>query len=94
MAKWAYTLFGFYAIYYVWVSFWLDLSLFSQLTSFRRARIASAIQEYHNKSCIRFVPRTDADLDYIHIVPEDGCYSMVGKTGKVVLDLKEIKFVV
>ncbi|KAK6020947.1 astacin [Ostertagia ostertagi] len=40
------------------------------------------IQEYHDKTCIRFVPRdVSRHVDYIFIHPDDGCYSLVGKTG-------------
>ncbi|XP_064079182.1 zinc metalloproteinase nas-14-like isoform X5 [Macrobrachium nipponense] len=47
-----------------------------------RATIAKAMSEYHNKTCIRFVPRT-VEKDYIHILKGDGnlsrCSSSVGR---------------
>ncbi|XP_068239402.1 zinc metalloproteinase nas-4-like isoform X4 [Palaemon carinicauda] len=43
-----------------------------------RATIAKAMSEYHNKTCLRFVPRT-IEKDYIHILKGDGCSSSVGR---------------
>jgi hypothetical protein len=80
MAKRKNPVHSFNAVHEFWVSF-LSL-LFHTTIDFSRARIAAAIQEYQDKTCIRFVPKTDSDFDYVHIVPEEGCYSMVGKTGK------------
>ncbi|KAK4020421.1 hypothetical protein OUZ56_002401 [Daphnia magna] len=45
-----------------------------------RSVIARAMLEYHNKTCIRFVPRTN-QRDYVHIMPGSGCSSNVGRTG-------------
>ncbi|GFR12632.1 astacin-like metalloprotease toxin 1 [Trichonephila clavata] len=42
-------------------------------------QIKEAMQHYADKTCIRFVPRTD-ELNYIRIFPGRGCYSHVGKT--------------
>ncbi|EPB78087.1 shTK domain protein [Ancylostoma ceylanicum] len=49
--------------------------------SSHRSKIAEAIEEYRKKTCIDFSPKSAADLDYIHIVPDDGCYSLVGRIG-------------
>lgn len=40
------------------------------------------MNEYHAKTCVRFVAR-DArkHRDYIYIHPDDGCYSLVGRVG-------------
>ncbi|KHJ98666.1 shTK domain protein [Oesophagostomum dentatum] len=46
-----------------------------------RSKIAEAIEEYKKKTCIDFSPKSAADQDYIHIVPDDGCYSLVGRIG-------------
>ncbi|KAI3415394.1 Astacin (Peptidase M12A) [Globodera pallida] len=46
-----------------------------------RSVIASAMQEYAKSTCIQWTPRTAVDNDYVYIVPERGCYSMVGRTG-------------
>lgn len=50
--------------------------------SYSKQIIAKAMDEYHKKTCIRFIPR-DENLhrDYIYIFPDDGCYSLVGRTG-------------
>lgn len=50
-----------------------------------RAVIAASIQEWELKTCMRFVPRTSQDADYIELTPNDGtnnyCYSYVGRQG-------------
>ncbi|KHN71617.1 Zinc metalloproteinase nas-15 [Toxocara canis] len=48
---------------------------------FRRAELAAAIEEYEKLTCIRIVPKTSADVDYVHISPIRGCYSYIGKIG-------------
>ncbi|XP_061398643.1 zinc metalloproteinase nas-4-like [Musca vetustissima] len=43
--------------------------------------IHNAIQEYHQRTCIRFVPRTN-EKDYISIVNgKSGCWSSIGRVG-------------
>lgn len=65
---------------------------------FRKDRIAEALEEYRIKTCVEFQPKTEADTDYVkhsqmnnefillslkvHIFPDDGCYSLVGKVGQ------------
>ncbi|VDM42991.1 unnamed protein product [Toxocara canis] len=46
-----------------------------------RAEIAAAIEDIERLTCIRIKPKTDADTDYVHIAPLDGCYSSLGRTG-------------
>jgi len=46
-----------------------------------RARIAAAMNEFHMYSCIRFVPRTASDTDYVNIIDGTHCYSYVGRIG-------------
>ncbi|KAK2819469.1 hypothetical protein Q7C36_021115 [Tachysurus vachellii] len=45
-----------------------------------RTVITNAMASFHNKTCIRFVSRTN-QTDYLSIESKDGCYSYVGKTG-------------
>ncbi|XP_071548913.1 hatching enzyme 1.2-like [Panulirus ornatus] len=45
-----------------------------------RAIIAAAMRNYHDQTCIRFVPRT-GERDYIHIIKANGCSSSVGRRG-------------
>ncbi|CAD5220755.1 unnamed protein product [Bursaphelenchus xylophilus] len=67
--------------YLKWPNGRIPYTISTQYTTFGRQRVASAIDEYHQRTCIRFVPKTTTDLDYVHILPEDGCYSLVGKVG-------------
>ena len=67
--------------YLKWADARIPYTVSTQYTSFGRSRIAAAIQEYNEKTCIRFEPKTNKDTDYIHILPDDGCYSMVGNAG-------------
>ncbi len=56
--------------------------LSSRYGRYSRRVIARAMDRYHRESCVRFVPRDrDRHRDYIYIVPDDGCYSLVGRTG-------------
>ncbi|XP_026685465.1 zinc metalloproteinase nas-13-like [Diaphorina citri] len=44
--------------------------------------IRSAIADYHKLTCIKFVPRTSADRDYIYFNNGNtGCWSSVGRVG-------------
>ena len=54
--------------------------LSSRYGRYSRKIIARAMSEYAKKTCIKFVPR-DEQRDYIYIYPDDGCYSLVGRTG-------------
>ncbi|XP_066973579.1 hatching enzyme 1.2-like [Macrobrachium rosenbergii] len=54
----------------------------SSFSSNHRALIARAMQEYHDRTCVRFVPRT-TQSDYIHILRGRGCSSTVGRAGGV-----------
>ncbi|KAF7636620.1 Metalloendopeptidase [Meloidogyne graminicola] len=53
----------------------------TQYTNYGRERVAEAIDEYHKKTCVEWTPKTANDIDYVHILPDDGCYSLVGKVG-------------
>ncbi|KAI6177537.1 Metalloendopeptidase [Aphelenchoides bicaudatus] len=48
-----------------------------------RAILAKAVKQYHDKTCIRFVPRTGGEGDYLFIGKVDGCFSEVGRTSGV-----------
>lgn len=44
--------------------------------------IERALNEYHKKSCIKFVPRRASDRDFVSIESgSSGCWSSVGRTG-------------
>ncbi|CAB3403864.1 unnamed protein product [Caenorhabditis bovis] len=48
-----------------------------------RALLAKAVKQYHEKTCIRFVPRRSGEPDYLFIGKVDGCFSEVGRTSGV-----------
>ena len=54
----------------------------SSINSQERGIIASAMAEFHEKTCIKFVPRVNQN-DYIHIVKKDGCWAVIGRSGNV-----------
>ncbi|CAJ0942471.1 unnamed protein product, partial [Mesorhabditis belari] len=65
-----------------WPNGEIPYTLSSQYGSYARSVIAKAIKEYHDKTCVRFVPRDpNRHADYVYIHPDDGCYSLVGRTG-------------
>ncbi|KAF7633496.1 hypothetical protein Mgra_00007079 [Meloidogyne graminicola] len=53
----------------------------SDYTARERAVLARAFQEYHIRTCIRFVAKTEFDQDFLYIGKIDGCYSDVGRAG-------------
>lgn len=36
------------------------------------------MQEYAAKTCVRFVPRSNSDRNYLNIFSGNGCYSLIG----------------
>uniref|UniRef100_A0A7E4ZYB9 Metalloendopeptidase n=1 Tax=Panagrellus redivivus TaxID=6233 RepID=A0A7E4ZYB9_PANRE len=65
-----------------WPNNEIPYTLSTQYGAYSRSIIAKAMNEYHTKTCIRFVPRNEAiHKDYVYIHPDDGCYSLVGRTG-------------
>ena len=65
-----------------WPNNEIPYTLSSQYGSYSRSIIAKAMNEYHTKTCIKFVPRDpNKHKDYVYIHPDDGCYSLVGRTG-------------
>lgn len=65
----------------LWPNGKVPYSISKQYNKKERSVIASAISEYHAKTCIKFVPRTN-QRDYIHIVKGSGCSSSVGRVGR------------
>ncbi|XP_068219088.1 LOW QUALITY PROTEIN: hatching enzyme 1.2-like [Palaemon carinicauda] len=54
----------------------------SSFSKNQRVLIARGMKEFHDKTCIRFVPRT-AEKDYVYILQGKGCSSSVGRAGGV-----------
>ncbi|VDM68783.1 unnamed protein product [Strongylus vulgaris] len=59
------------------------LTFSQQLTASdnQRAVIARAIAGYQAKTCIRFVPKSQNDRDYVVISKLDGCYADFARVG-------------
>lgn len=53
--------------------------------------IIEAMHYISNRSCIRFVPKTQVHMNFIHIAKGPGCSSEVGmrRTGKQMVNLNE-----
>ncbi|KAF7688363.1 hatching enzyme 1.2-like isoform X2 [Silurus meridionalis] len=54
--------------------------LSSDFSSSDKTVIANAMATFHNKTCIRFISRTNQS-DYLNIQGKNGCFSNVGKAG-------------
>ncbi|CAD5220275.1 unnamed protein product [Bursaphelenchus xylophilus] len=65
----------------LWKNGRIPYAISSQYSAYSRSVIASAMQEYSTHTCIQWAPRTANDKDYVYIMPDRGCYSMVGRTG-------------
>jgi hypothetical protein len=46
-----------------------------------RKRVAEAVEEFKKYTCIRYVPRSPEDIDYVTIKDGKGCSSSVGRQG-------------
>ncbi|KAK0155457.1 High choriolytic enzyme 1 [Merluccius polli] len=49
-------------------------------SSWDKEKIQNAMQSFHQRTCVRFVPRQN-QYDYISFENKEGCYSALGKTG-------------
>jgi len=54
--------------------------VFTDANTDARKAVAAAIADFHAKTCVRFVPRTN-QRDYISIMNGGGCYSYIGRVG-------------
>lgn len=61
-----------------WPDAIIPYTISSAYGSYSKRVIARAMDEYHLRTCIKFVPRDpNFHRDYIYIHPDDGCYSLV-----------------
>ncbi|CAI4232141.1 unnamed protein product [Auanema sp. JU1783] len=65
----------------LWPKGRIPYTISSQYSSYSRSLIAASMQEYSTHTCIKWVPKENGDANYVHIYPDRGCYSMVGKMG-------------
>lgn len=65
-----------------WTGGVIPYQIESSIGSSGRQQIQLAINEYHAKTCLRFVPRTN-QYKYISFYAGQGCHSPVGMTGRV-----------
>ncbi|PIO71624.1 astacin [Teladorsagia circumcincta] len=66
----------------LWPNGRIPYTISSQYSSYSRSQIAASMQEYSLHTCIKWVPKTNNDVNYVYIFPDRGCYSMVGKIGE------------
>ncbi|GMT05974.1 hypothetical protein PENTCL1PPCAC_28148, partial [Pristionchus entomophagus] len=65
----------------MWPNGRIPYALSSQYSAYSRSLIAASMQEYAANTCVQWVPKNDQDQNYVYIMPDRGCYSMVGKMG-------------
>ncbi|WP_424533906.1 M12 family metallopeptidase [Sphaerisporangium viridialbum] len=51
-----------------------------ELSTSAREAIGQAMRDFHDSTCVRFIPRTD-EAGFLNIFPGNGCYSYVGRIG-------------
>ena len=59
-------------------SFSLFISLYLCSGTKGMKAINDAFKSYHDKTCVKFRPRTSADKGYINFIRERGCSSYIG----------------
>lgn len=67
------------------LKFWrgarVPFKLSSTLSTAARKAIQAAIKEFRDKTCVRFVPKSPQDRDYIYFYRDLGCFSPIGRQG-------------
>ncbi|XP_063043818.1 low choriolytic enzyme-like [Engraulis encrasicolus] len=53
----------------------------NQYSARERAVIVKGLQSFSQSTCIRFVPKSHHQRDYVHIQSRNGCWSFVGRRG-------------
>ncbi|XP_074596932.1 hatching enzyme 1.2-like [Brevipalpus obovatus] len=64
-----------------WANNRVPYLLANKFSDKERAVIAAAMRTYHDRTCIKFEPKTSKDRDYLYIYPGLGCASQVGRMG-------------
>ncbi|RWS23861.1 Astacin-like metalloprotease toxin [Leptotrombidium deliense] len=64
---------------FLWPNGVVPIQIHSDLDA-QRDLIVSALNHFHEETCIRFKQRTD-EPDFINIIADEGCYSSIGRTG-------------
>ncbi|XP_076106976.1 uncharacterized protein LOC143075454 isoform X1 [Mytilus galloprovincialis] len=65
---------------YLWNTRVIPYSFDPSFAPDARQDVLKAISQYHDKTCLRFIPRTD-QYDYIVFKHISGCYSNIGRQG-------------
>uniref|UniRef100_A0A915PUI8 Metalloendopeptidase n=1 Tax=Setaria digitata TaxID=48799 RepID=A0A915PUI8_9BILA len=67
----------------LWPGGKIPYSISPHYTNLERALLARAVKQYHDKTCLRFIPRPPYEGNYLFIGKVDGCFSEVGRTNGV-----------
>uniref|UniRef100_A0A915AY96 Peptidase M12A domain-containing protein n=1 Tax=Parascaris univalens TaxID=6257 RepID=A0A915AY96_PARUN len=69
----------------LWPRAIIPYAISTQYSTYSRSVIAASMQEYGTHTCIQWVPKNDNHISYVYIMPDRGCYSMVGRTGDILV---------
>uniref|UniRef100_A0A0M3HUB3 Metalloendopeptidase n=1 Tax=Ascaris lumbricoides TaxID=6252 RepID=A0A0M3HUB3_ASCLU len=75
----------------LWPHAVIPYAISSQYSTYSRSVIAASMQEYGTHTCIRWVPKNDNHISYVYIMPDRGCYSMVGRTGDILMLISQFE---
>ncbi|CAG2169584.1 unnamed protein product [Oppiella nova] len=64
-----------------WRSGKIPYVLSNEYSDENRSVIARVFEEFHNKTCIRFVPKRWFHFNYLYLTPGLGCAALVGRVG-------------
>uniref|UniRef100_A0A915EPW7 Metalloendopeptidase n=1 Tax=Ditylenchus dipsaci TaxID=166011 RepID=A0A915EPW7_9BILA len=67
----------------LWPQARIPYAISAHYSTHERALLARAVKQYHDKTCVRFVPRSPGEGDYLFIGKVDGCFSEVGRTSGI-----------
>lgn len=67
--------------YQKWPNSEIPYVISNSFGSHERSVIRAAMEQFSLHSCVKWRPHVPTDIDYVHILKDQGCYSRVGRTG-------------